>query len=184
MNDVLEEVAERLIPAPTEWSFRTSGAVEVMVQTEVAEIGVGASWTTLYLQHSNGSQHNIQLVGIKVAAGVGIASPISPAYSSQDLPGSGIGRIYRNTAKVGRSLELHHFNGGYLIYSAEKAGLGHGISASLVFFGIPRMFMSPPMVGFGIPFCNGVGLLWGLSLQLSVAGLNVAGLMGNGLVWE
>lgn len=184
MNDVLEKLAERLIPAPTDWSFRTSGSYELMLSTPVARVSAGASWTTLYLQHSSGSQHRVQLVGMKVAVGVGLVSPISPAFSSELLPGSGIGSIYKNSARVGRVLELHHFGGGYLIQSAEKTGLLHAFSASLVFFGIPRFFMTSNMASFGIPFCNGVGLLWGLSLQASAGGFGIAALMGDGLVWD
>jgi hypothetical protein len=120
-------------PNASTWTFTTSESAEF--DALIFSAGKGSFYVT-DSRDSDEIVHEILYVGAGVTKSKGpIPFGIGGAFSTPDMPSSGVGPIGMKPTKP--SLELSDFSGSGLILSAAAAGLGKGLGYSIILFGIP-----------------------------------------------
>ncbi|MEO8071620.1 MAG: hypothetical protein ABI891_00240 [Acidobacteriota bacterium] len=119
-------------PLASTWTFTTSESGEF--DALIFAAGKGSFYVT-DSRDPDEIVHEILYVGAGVTKSKGpIPFGVGGAFSTPDMPSSGVGPIMMGSSKS--SLELSDFEGSGIIFSAA-AGIGKGKDYAIILFGLP-----------------------------------------------
>jgi hypothetical protein len=164
-------IVRNLTPQPSGWNFVTSGGGDVMLETPVVNVGVGASGGLIDVQNGSGPVQRLYYGGIGGGVGLGLVpSPIDIGFSLTAFPSYGV--VYKMPA-AGSSLSFGEFKGNCLFYQGG-AQFGPGGSGVLMFTGANPFIIN--MLPMHVKFMGVVALS---KAAVAFAGMNVNLLPGE-----
>ena len=165
-------IVSTLVPQPSDWSFVTSGGLDVQLETPVINVGVGASGGLIDVQkQGESSPRRLYYGGIGGGIGLGlIPSPIDIGFSLTAFPSYGV--VYKMPA-AGGTLSFSEFKGACLFYQGG-AQFGPGGGGVIMFTGA-----NPFIIGLLPPPIQFMGIVALSNAAIAFAGMNANLLPGE-----